>query len=279
MNGMPVLLILFAAVLFCLFLIAPGKRCRKAAPALTACRFFAHRGLHGEGVPENSPEAFRLAAEAGYGIEMDARLTRDGGIVIHHDDSALRLCGEERLIADLTLEEARHLRLSGTEQRLPTLAEVCDLVAGRVPLLIEMKTGPYGSRLAEALYRQMRDYQGPWYVESFDPRLLLWFRRHAPHILRGQLARDAARSGIKGKRFERFLSHLLLNFLSRPDFIAYGFEGIGNPACRLIRRLFHPVLAVWTIKTKEDSRRLLTRCELQIFEGFRPDSYEKEIEP
>jgi len=264
-------LIPLLAVLLYLFLIAPNhpRRVLEAFPQ----RYFAHRGLHDPDAPENSLSAFRRAVAWGCGIELDVRLTGDGCIIVHHDDSALRMCGADRAISEMTLDEASALRLMGTQERIPSLKDVCALVNGSVPLLIEMKSGRGSRALPGLLFDQMADYPGRWYVESFDPRMLWWFRRHAPQVLRGQLAYDPCRAG-GGERgiLYRLGAHMMMNFLSRPDFIAYGWEGDKNLSFRIVRRVFQPPAAAWTVRSATDSRRLEKTYDLQIFEGFCPDS-------
>lgn len=261
-----------AAMLLYLFLISPSWRGRKRAASAFPVRFYAHRGLHGKDAPENALIAFERAAEQGYGIELDVRLTRDRAIVVHHDDTALRLCGVDRPIGDMTLQEVQSLRLAGSSYGIPTLREVCDQVRGRSPLLIEMKSGGDSRELPRILYELMAGYEGVWCVESFDPRLLWWFRRNAPGIVRGQLACDFHRMGEETGLLYRLAAHLTMNFLSRPDFIAYGWEGDRNPTFRAVKALFHPVTAAWTVKDEENSRALRSRYDVQIFEGFRPDN-------
>ena len=153
-------------------------------------RNYAHRGLHSrdKSVPENSLTAFRLAAEAGYGIELDIQLSKDGQVVVFHDDTLDRVCGVHGRVDAFTLEELRGMRLCGTDERIPLLTEVFAVVAGRSPFIIELKTGPRNAELCEKGLALMRAYDGPYCVESFDPRIVGWFKKHAPDLLRGQLA-------------------------------------------------------------------------------------------
>ena len=258
-----------------LFLIAPNtkRKAREMRPVKTV--LYAHRGLHDGSAPENSLAAFRRAMEKGCGIEWDVRSTRDGELIIHHDPSALRLCGVDRSLGEMTLEEVRQLRLAGTDEGIPTLAEALALVNGSVPLIVEIKHDqPLGVALAGRVYDQMKDYAGPWWVESFDPRIVRWFRRHAPEVIRGQLAYDPRRLGKKRTLMETLGAHLLMNVLSRPDFVAYGCKTSRNYSFRVLRRLFHPVTAAWTVDSQEESQRLRSQFDVQIFEGFEPDLHQ-----
>ena len=254
-----------------LFLIAPNVLRRKKDIRPLRAVWYAHRGLHGAGIPENSLAAFRSAAEKGYGIELDVRPSRDGQLIIHHDPSAMRTCGVDSLIADMTLTDIQSLRLSGTDQSPPTLPEALSLIGGRVPLIVEIKPDqPLGVSLAEKVYACMRTYAGPWWVESFDPRIVRWFRRRAPDVIRGQLAFDPAGLGLKRSFLTALGAHMMMNVLSRPDFVAYSCRCRGNVSFRIMRRLYRPVLAAWTVKTPEESQDLRTAFDVQIFEGFEP---------
>ena len=263
-----------AFLLLFLFLVFPNPRGRERCRAFRG--LYAHRGLHdgNREIPENSRAAFHLAVEAGYGIELDVRLTQDGQLAVHHDASLLRLCGREEYVRDLTMQELSACRLAGTEETVPSFAEVLSLVDGRVPLIVEIKADRLGdTQTAEQAWALLRDYRGPWCVESFDPFAVRWFRKHVPQAVRGQLADDPRRSREKegSTRGEWLLSYLLVHFLSRPDFIAYNYKAEGNPVFRLVRALFHPALAAWTVRSPADAEALKTTHDLIIFEAFRPE--------
>lgn len=260
------------AFLAYLFLIAPNLvRRKRGITAAQTTKLYAHRGLHGEGAPENSLAAYRRAVERGYGVEWDVRAAGDGTLILCHDANALRMCGVDRLLSDMTIEEVRSLRLGGTEEGIPTLEEALRLVEGKIPLIVEIKPDqPLGVGIAKRVWETLKDYPGPWWVESFDPRIVRWFRLHAPDAVRGQLAYDPKRIGMPRPFKMALAAHMLMNFLSRPDFVAYGCRTHQNPSFRLMRRLFHPVTAAWTVKSPEESRELSSRYDVQIFEGFLP---------
>ncbi len=257
-----------------LFLVAPrvrGRRARRAA--LTRQPLYAHRGLHdgNRQIPENSLPAFRLAAEKGYGVELDVHLTADGVLAVHHDDSLKRLCGVDRRISEITLAELSEYRLAETQEKVPTLDEVLEAVGGRVPLIVELKSDrPGDTALAEKLNARMARYSGFYCVESFDPLLMRWYKKHAPQVIRGQLAADAA-EGQKYADFWHFAqANLLGNFLSRPDFVAYGYRTDGNFGFQAMRLLFRPLLVAWTVRSQQDFEKLQKRYDAQIFEAFIP---------
>ncbi len=167
-------------------LLAPG-RAPKGKRAPFAGRNFAHRGLYtaDQRVPENSLAAFQLAAEAGYGMELDVQLSRDGEVVVFHDETLDRICFVPGRVDELDSAVLCRLPLCGTEETLPRLREVLDLVAGRTPLIVELKTGRRRRELCEKTLKLLRDYPGAACVESFDPRIVAWFRFHAPGLPNG----------------------------------------------------------------------------------------------
>ncbi len=265
------IIVLAAAVLY-LYLIAPGVHARKRGAAISRVPY-AHRGLHDALVPENSLTAFRRAAEKGYGIELDVHLTRDGQLAVIHDANLKRMCGVERDIAQMTAEEIRAQRLAGTKEAIPFLEEVLAAVAERrPPLIVELKSdGDSWRTLPQRLLEAMQGYHGFWCAESFDPRMMREIKKRAPQIVRGQLAYDPRKIGEKHREIRYFLgAHLLMNFLSRPDFIAYRHDTDRNLSFRIVRRLYHPMLAAWTVKTPEAFKKLRLTYDVQIFEGFEP---------
>ena len=227
---------------------------------------YAHRGLWNAELPENSLAAFRNAVEHGYGMELDVHITADDQLVVFHDDSLLRMCGVDRKITECTLSELRQLRLRGTEETIPTFDDVLDLVAGRRPLIIEVKHNRRMDLLCSKVWERLKRYEGPFCVESFNPLAMRWFKRHAPQVIRGQLA-----EGVKGKR--PLLAHLLAalvgNVASRPDFIAYDALSDRNRTMALMRRL-RPWLVCWTVRSPQQMEECRARFDLQIFEGFLP---------
>ena len=258
-----------------LFLTAPNIRRRKVRCPEFLGRDYAHRGLHDgkNGIPENSLPAFRRAVIRGYGIELDVHLTKDGHLVVFHDRSLKRMCDYDGDIDSMTLEEIRLQRLADTQQQIPTLDEVLSLVQGRVPLIIEMKSdAKWGDcALPRALHQRMQTYEGLYCVESFDPLLLRWYKKHAPGVLRGQLAFDPR--VVKGdyRHVAIFAAaHLMYNFLSRPDFVAYHHQCQKNISYRMVRAIFRPLLVAWTVRSREEYEALKSQFDLQIFEAFEP---------
>ena len=276
MGGMAVMAALGMGMILCLalylFLIAPRFPRREQWPNAVFRYDFAHRGLHGGSVPENSLSAFALAAEKGYGIELDVHLTLDGELAVHHDASLLRTCGVDRRISQMTLGEIKGFTLDNSGETIPSFQETLECVRGRVPLIVELKTaGKRNAEFAQKVFEQLSKYGSDWVVESFDPRLMRWFRRHTPQVIRGQLSFDPRFGGPPGNGIGYwFLANMLINCISRPDFVAYCHETDKNVSFRVIRKLFRPVLVAWTVQNKETCQRLRSHYDLQIFEGFEP---------
>ena len=254
-----------------LWCVSPRLPRRDLSPLLGLS--YAHRGLFdpGAGVPENSLPAFRLAREAGYGVELDVQLSRDGVLMVFHDDSLARLCGCNGAVADYTAQALGAMPLMGTAHTLPTLEAALETL-GDTPLIVEIKPGPRVQEAARLTARRMAAYPGPWCLESFHPMALWALRKYAPQAIRGQLAFGGKMGGRPHRLRNTCQKYLLHLGLSRPDFLAYqlGTEG-RNLSWRLHRFLFHTPLTAWTVKTPqagEDARA--KGYTLQIFEGWRP---------
>ena len=263
------LIVILVLIVAYLFAIAPGRRAIDAEPLKN--RDYAHRGLWNAERPENSLAAFAAARDAGYGIELDVHLTADGCLVVHHDDSLKRMCGKDVKIGASTAAEVCACRLKDTDEHVPTFDEVLEVVGGRIPMIVELKTENNVDALCRAVHDRMRRYDGVWCMESFDPRAVRWFRRHASEIIRGQLANGGSVLKAKpGKRLDLFvLKSQLGNALGRPDFIAYQASSDNNLPMKLVRHM-RPLLVCWTIRSQEMMDRQRTRYDIQIFEGFIP---------
>ena len=249
-------------------------RCRKGQPGLKDLQGwnYAHRGLHGNGVPENSMEAFRLALEGGYGIELDVHLMKDGTLAVIHDASLLRTAGVDVKIEDLTLEDLPQYRLEGTDEKIPLFREVLDLYEGKAPMIIELKAHGNAYALTEAVCEMLKDYKGVFCLESFDPRCIYWLRKNRPDLIRGQLSEDYSKNPHRHApaAVEFLLAHQLENFLIVPDFVAYRFSDRNILGVKLARRIWGAQGVVWTIKSQEDLDTAVAEGFLPIFEGFRP---------
>ena len=226
-----------AAAAATVVLTAPGKADPEKKKLLYG-RNVAHRGLHDDEKPENSLAAFEAAGEYEYGTELDARLSADGEAVILHDDSTGRMCGTDKVVAETSLAELKTLRLRGTEEQIPTLHEALAAVRGRGPVILELKTaGENNPLLCEKVLSEIRCYEGELCIESFDPRIVAWFRRNAPDILRGQLTNSFEEMKKGTSPLAAFcIANGLSNVIARPQFIAHG-PGKKSPLIRLSEKL------------------------------------------
>ena len=234
---------------------------------------YAHRGLHGEGIPENSMAAFRAALEGGYGIELDIHLMRDGNLAVIHDASLKRTAGVDVQIEDLTAQDLENYRLEGTDEKIPLFRDVMALFEGRAPMIVELKPmNGNQAALAEAACEIMKDYQGIYCMESFDPRCIQWLKKNRPHIIRGQLTENfVAHDKVLHPAIRFVLTHNLLNFTTCPDFVAYKFADRRDSITTALCRGAWDIQGVtWTLKTQEEYDIALQEGWIPIFEGFKP---------
>ena len=247
------------------FLCAPGKSAKEQR-AVFKGRNIAHRGLHtnDKSVPENSLAAFRLAAENGYGMELDVQLSKDGEVVVFHDDTLERVCGVHSRVDEKTLAELKELSLCGTNERIPLFTEMLELVDGRTPLVVELKSGPRNRELCKKTLAILKNYKGEFCVESFNPLIVGWFRVHAPEILRGQLAAGAGDYKDMPKAEIFALSRCLMNFISRPQFIAY--QLVRRPLTVRLSEILGAMRVCWTSHDAKNEKGKDT----VIFEFYRP---------
>lgn len=269
LTSAAVLIAVLLAVRIYRFLIAP----RRGGRAKPFCRAYAHRGLGwGEGsCPENSLPAFRAAAEAGFGIELDLQLSSDGKVFVFHDYTLSRMCGVDGKLSEKTADELKELRLAGSDETIPTFAEVLAAVGGRVPLLIELKGESGSTDLCPAMMALLADYSGEWCVESFNPLLLRWFRKNAPGVVRGLLVTDLIKEKREGSRLTNYLlSTEQMNFLCRPDFIAWDKKYPKGRAFRASLFRGRAASFVFTIKNEAEFAECVLRGDSPIFDGFVP---------
>ena len=243
----------------------------------------AHRGLHDEsrGIVENSLSAFRAAAEAGYPIELDVQLSRDGEAMVFHDPFLDRVTGVKGRVCDFTAAELGRLHLEGTADPLPTLEQTFQAVAGRVPILIETKQLDYPvGPLEERVARLIVAYGQPVAIHSFSPDSLGWFAEHLPSVPRGQIAMNYAHAGTSPEYTSRgevmlsglhkwALSNLLRFGTSRPSFVSYDLNDLPRIATTVARWLGLPIVA-WTVNAPDAATRAQELADNIIFETIRP---------
>lgn len=239
-------------------------------------QYIAHRGFHDNesDCPENSLPAFAKAVEHGYGIELDVQLTKDKIPVVIHDYDLNRVAGADKRIEDCTLEELKQYPLFKSEETVPELREVLRLVAGRVPLIIEVKAEQKYREVSEITAQCLDYYHGTYCIESFSPLVLWWFRHHRHLVLRGQLATNHRREGLKTPWYiEGLLTNCLLNGFSRPDFIAYNYRFTNTFPVTVLRKFYKSKMAAWTIKSQQELEKHKKYFDVFIFDSFEPDNH------
>ncbi|MBR2577430.1 MAG: hypothetical protein IKE38_00730 [Erysipelotrichaceae bacterium] len=276
---MIILLLLLLLILAYLLMIDPGTF--KDLKAFKG-RYYAHRGLHDNAgdAPENSLKAYRKAISKAYGIEFDVQLSKDHIPVLNHDFLLERMYRDpdgdpvKGKVSDYTLEKLREFHILDTDEKIPLLKEALDLVDGKVPLIIELKmeTDCKDLSICEIVNDILKDYKGLYCIESFDPRIVYWFRKHEPDTIRGQLSMDYGRSDHRKYHGPAYfaLSYLLGNFLTRPDFIAYDHHQASNLSRRLCHKLFHNTAVAYTIKSQGELDRNRKNFDIFIFDSFIP---------
>ena len=262
------ILIIAAAYLF-------STRCRRDHSGLQALQgwAYAHRGLHGDGVPENSMAAFRRAKMAGYGIELDIHLLADGDLAVIHDAALVRTTGKDGYIEQLTADQLGNLYLEGTLETVPLLRDVLALIKGEVPLILELKAeGNNCAALCRTVCDMLDTYDGVYCLESFDPRCIRWLRKNRPDLIRGQLAENyfSARKSKMPWYLKLVLTTHMMNFLTLPDFVAYRYRDRKIFANAICSKLWNAQGVTWTIKTQEELDTAVSEGWIPIFEGFRP---------
>jgi glycerophosphoryl diester phosphodiesterase len=247
------------------------------APDWLTARPVAHRGLHdrARGVIENMPGAAEAAIAGNFAIECDIQLTADGEAMVHHDDALGRLTEGFGALLGKTAAELKAVKFKETSERMMSLGDLCALVAGRVPLVIEVKSHFDGDRkLVARMAEVLAAYSGPAVGMSFDPDQLMALRELLPQRPRGIIAErsyDAADWPEATPAQRRGMLHLRHAFRTRPHFVAYWVDELPAPAPWIARHIFGLPLLTWTVKTAEQRERAARHADQMIFEGFRPE--------
>jgi len=248
------------------------------APDWLTARPVAHRGLHdaARGIIENMPAAAEAAVAGNFAIECDIQLTADGEAMVHHDDELGRLTEGSGTLLTKTAAELKAVHFKATNERMMTLAELCDLVAGRVPLVIEVKSHFDGDRkLVKRLAEVLSAYKGPAVGMSFDPDQVIALRELLPSRPRGIVAEhdyaaaDWPETSVEQRHGMTQLRHF---FRTQPDFVAYWVNELPSAAPWLARNVFRCPLLTWTVRTPEQRARAARHADQMIFEGFVPGS-------
>ena len=243
-----------------LYSISPRLKDRADMKPFTDKKVFAHRGMHGGKVGENTVEAFENAVENGYGIELDVRISADGQAVIAHDSAVWHESGEGKNISELTSEELK-------QYGVPLLSEALKVIDGKVPVIVEIKCETKDISVCPIVAEILDEYNGDYCIESFNPYVLKWYRECRPEIARGQLSTDFIKNGKRSPKYFA-LQNLLANFISRPDFIAYNHKSPFNLSLALCRRFYNTPIIAWTVETAEEWSRCADKFDAYICNGL-----------
>lgn len=265
-----VLILLIILLVLYLLLVAPKMIHRADRSSFLKNRFYAHRGLfdNESDAPENSLAAFKKAMDAGYGMEMDIQLTKDDKLVVFHDAALKRMCGVEGKVWDYTLEELQQFTLAKSQETIPTFESVLSLVNGKVPLIIEYKLDRPLTKVCELGNELLSRYEGVYCIESFHPFALMWYKKHRPEVMRGQLSGNLAKETTDSKKkcYYTLVTYLLTNILTRPDFIAYDHRYVNNIS-RKVCKWLGALSVTYTIKSAERYEEVKKDFDLFIFDS------------
>lgn len=263
-----ILIVILALVAIICALVFPGKK--KNIDEYVNIKY-AHRGLHNSERAENSISAMKAAVDMGFGIELDVRLSKDGVLMVFHDDTLDRVCGREGKVIDFTAEELATFKLNGTDDGIPTFDEVLEVVGGKVPLLVEIKENAGDSSVSKAASERLKSYSGPYIVESFNPLSVKNAASILPEVACGFLSRHFTKEEETKKPLYFILENLLINRVSNPSFIAYKHEDHYMPMLKLARLLGARTIA-WTVRSPEEEKAAYEHgFATVIFENYIPE--------
>ncbi len=228
----------------------------------------AHRGYFNDEAPENSLKAFKNAINRGFAVELDVQILKDDTLIVFHDENFERMTGKNLSVYDATYNDIKDLKLLNTEEKIPLFKEFLELVDGQIPLMVEFKNETTSNRLEKFGYELLKSYTGPYIIQSFNPLSVWWFKRHASHIVRGQLSCEYKDSNSIFKKW--FLSNVYGNLLTKPHYVIYDIKALES---RVIRRLSKKGIPLfgYTAKTKESYVHTLKKGIPACFEGFDPE--------
>lgn len=264
-------IVIIVICLIFLMLIKPNKR--REATSFFAEYKYAHRGLfdNDKAIPENSLSAFRKAKENSFGVELDVQLTADKKVVVFHDGSLKRMCGDDKMLYTLTYDELYNYNLMNTDEKIPLFIDVLSLL-GDTPIICEIKIYTSNSDISvcELVTDILKNYHCRLCIESFNPLAVRYFHKNNPNIVRGQLSMNFLKveNGI-GKLTGFILKNLLLNIITKPDFIAYRHTDKKCFSFSVCKKLFKPLTFAWTVKSKEEETDSSSFDSI-IFEGYIP---------
>ena len=272
MTALYVVLMVIAVLIVLYFLAIKPRLSRQKQWAPFKGVYYAHRGLHDNEseAPENSLPAFKKAVKAGYGIELDVQLTKDRVPVVFHDFTLERACGKPGKVYEYTYEELQQFPLFQSNERIPRFEEILKAVDGKVPLIVEIKLEWMDLTVCAFVDKLLKEYKGMYCIESFNPLVLTWYRRYHNDVLRGQLSDAFLKEGEYRGVLYWILQNLLLNWMTKPDFVAYNHKYADNLSRRLCRKLYKNMAAAWTIKSQQELEAAKEEFDVFIFDSFIP---------
>jgi len=246
---------------------------RKAAFDKLKSHYYAHRGLFDDngGAPENTIPAFKRAVEAGFGVELDVQLTKDKRVVIAHDYSLHRLCGEDKLIKDLLYGELSGYKILNSGEAVPLFSDALEIIGGKVPLIVEIKAEDEYKDVCELTSRILSTYPGLYCVESFSPYVVGWYKKKHPEVICGQLSDDYIYFNYLKSKFKNWaLTNMIFNAVNKPDFIAYNYQFKDKKCLGFWKKILKCGTAAWTIKSQEELDAASEMFDVIIFDSFIP---------
>lgn len=261
--------IVFLLIVFLVYAVWPYNK-RKDRMQVFKAQYIAHRGLYDNDgdAPENSMAAYEKAASAGYGIELDVRMTDDCQLVCFHDADLSRATGASGRVEDRSLGKLLDLRLFHSQEPIPIFWEVLQNIHGRVPLIVEIKAERDSDidQLCREVVFCLDAYEGDYCIESFHPKVVHWFRKNHAQVVRGQLTERYESEGV----LSLLLTWCVFNFLTKPDFIAYNKKDIHTKAFEFLRYVCGASMVGWTIQSAYEIEEMRECYDVFIFEHFTP---------
>ena len=234
-------------------------------------KFIAHKGFHTDTIPQNSLPAFENAIKTGYAIEFDVRLLADNNVAVFHDSNLGKMTGQDGYISNLKVEDLPKYKLLNTNETIPTLKQALDLINGRTPIFIDIKTEAVQvGAIENAIWELLKDYKGQVAVMSFNPLTLEWFKKNVPELTRGLLSTkwDKSLPERPSSFFKRLVtSHNLLRKRADADFVAFNVDFLPSHQARKFKKM--PIIG-WLVKSQEQYLEKIKLVDNIIFEDFKP---------
>lgn len=237
--------------------------------------YIAHRGYHSldKSIPENTLLAFKKALDYGYSIECDVNVTKDGQVVVFHDINLKRLCGVDINLSNVTYDEIKSFRILNTNEHIPLLTDLLDLVKGKVGLLIELKPKGESKLLCQSFMKVMAQYKGVYAIHSFSPGVVRWFKKNHPHVIRGQITEFFKNDNDMNPIIKYLMKSMFFNTFTKPDFVNYGIKDLPN---KYTTKAYKNGLCVisYCARNELEYQMVKNHYDNAVFEFFRPDYIE-----